>query len=423
MGCQPISRLQYFPSNHIRRAEWLQILKKESSVKNIYLCSRHFSPCNFFGEKLSNYAVPSPPLNTNTNYNPNLHTNTNVRNPTESNNYNVSKTKISSLHSHVADPGLNSDSGFLSDRKLIAYHHDVIAADSFADYGADFNKFNKYSAGTVVNDSIVFIDSGSIADNAVSVDNNVFPCLEDSDKSFTFFADDSNVNEFNISNLIQESPDCSMIEEYLDETPDQETADFDIPPNNNTFLTGRYVQTDNYISLNTPRKRSLKRARDLYRNKYRSVKRENEKIKAVNKKISKELDRYKEQNNNLKEDLMKIRKGSGNAKSITSRMFCSSFQRRWGLHYINVVVNGNCEEISPDDLMPDYSVILEDSVSAACCNDEFYSLPNPVLETSDNSEDVDMHYHEKEFLRVNAFNYGPPPLPFGTEGLHVVLVA
>ncbi|KAI8120528.1 hypothetical protein CVS40_8211 [Lucilia cuprina] len=100
-----------------------------------------------------------------------------------------------------------------------------------------------------------------------------------------------------------------------------------------------------------------------------------------------------------------IRKGSGNAKSITSRMFCSSFQRRWGLHYINVVVNGNCEEISPDDLMPDYSVILEDSVSAACCNDEFYSLPNPVLETSDNSEDVDMHYHEKEFLRVNAFNY------------------
>ncbi|KNC33458.1 hypothetical protein FF38_09713 [Lucilia cuprina] len=166
---------------------------------------------HFFGEKLSNYAVHSPPLNTNTNYKPNLHTNTNVKNPTESNNYNVSKTKISSLHSHVADPGLNSDSGFLSDPKLIAYHHDVIAANSFADHGADFNKFNEYSTGTFGNDSIVFIDSGSIVDNAVSVDNNVFPCLEDSDKSFTLFANNSNVNEFNISNLIQESPDCSMI--------------------------------------------------------------------------------------------------------------------------------------------------------------------------------------------------------------------
>ena len=57
----------------------------------------------------------------------------------------------------------------------------------------------------------------------------------------------------------------------------------------------------------------------------------------------------------------------------------SSFQKRCGLHYVNVVVNGNYEEVSPIDNIIDFSI-----VDVAYTNDknhtqldEFHSLPNP----------------------------------------------
>lgn len=70
---------------------------------------------------------------------------------------------------------------------------------------------------------------------------------------------------------------------------DEQTLNYYFEENNTTFLTGRYVQTGNYISLYSPRKDSLKKSQNLYCDKYRVEKRKNVKLKAENLKILKEV--------------------------------------------------------------------------------------------------------------------------------------
>ena len=103
-----------------------------------------------------------------------------------------------------------------------------------------------------------------------------------------------------------------------------------------------------------------------------------------------------------------IRRGSGDAISITPRNFSSSFQKRWGLHYVNVVINGNCENVSSVDKILDFSIVdlayTKDKDHTQW--DEFHSLPNPCASIID-IELRDKHFSSEEMLVLqnNAFIY------------------
>ena len=103
--------------------------------------------------------------------------------------------------------------------------------------------------------------------------------------------------------------------------------------------------------------------------------------------------------NHSKHFFGQTRRGSGSAISITSRNFSSSFQKRWGLLYVNVVANGNFQDVSPIDNILDFSIVdLEYTNDKNHTQwDEFHSLPNPYPSI------IDIELRDKDFI----MNAGP----------------
>lgn len=105
-----------------------------------------------------------------------------------------------------------------------------------------------------------------------------------------------------------------------------------------------------------------------------------------------------------------IRKGRVNSNSVTPQLFSCEFQKRWGLHFLQVINRGNCEDplkaFSETNLH--HSQMVESVSSLECVQ----SLSSTLLEDEMKSEtstlpfiEVNFNINESNFLRVNAFDY------------------
>ncbi|KNC34867.1 hypothetical protein FF38_11112 [Lucilia cuprina] len=79
---------------------------------------------------------------------------------------------------------------------------------------------------------------------------------------------------------------------------------------------------------------------------------------------------------------LEIRRDCGNANSVTSTMFSCLFQKRWGLNFVNLLKEGNCEIHDDDESFPtisNSSRSIQEIIATKVYNEweEFQSLPRP----------------------------------------------
>jgi len=104
----------------------------------------------------------------------------------------------------------------------------------------------------------------------------------------------------------------------------------------------------------------------------------------------------------------KIRKGNVTSNKVTPYLFMSQFRKRWGLKFLNVVQNGNCESsfIFGEDNRP-FNTVLE-SVSS---HDLIKDLSEDLLTSEKQMNSripyaaVDFKLQETTFMQENAFVY------------------
>lgn len=107
-----------------------------------------------------------------------------------------------------------------------------------------------------------------------------------------------------------------------------------------------------------------------------------------------------------------IRGGLGCASSVTPYLFCCRFRKHWGLIYVNVVTEGNCEEIEfTEDLSLWNSALVEEAPS------NLENLENIEFESSWNEHHnqttfnnlpeiaIDIQTTESRFLFENSMAY------------------
>lgn len=111
---------------------------------------------------------------------------------------------------------------------------------------------------------------------------------------------------------------------------------------------------------------------------------------------------------NLEHFFGQIRRGSGNSETVTPTMFTYLFKKRWGINYVDVVTEGNCEIHDEDESSQTISnssnCIVEDTFSNICSDWQDFQLPSDEVCSSEEHL-INDTLDEQTFMEENAFMY------------------